>query len=120
MDFTGQYMVQTSNSLLSPIKSMVARGNQWYPRIHLHASLRTCTYLHASLCAPPHTPVCTSEHLHAPLCEHPCTPPCTLCTPLHAPLCIPLHTSMHEADWLIVPTTSNHIPAFKCLINIKS
>ena len=26
---TGQNMPQTSNSLLSPAKSMVARGNQW-------------------------------------------------------------------------------------------
>ena len=25
-------MPQTSNALLSPTKSMVARGNQWYPR----------------------------------------------------------------------------------------
>ena len=29
MGITGQNMPQTSNSLLSPTKSMVARGNQW-------------------------------------------------------------------------------------------
>ena len=29
MGITGQNMPQTSNSLLSPTKSMAARGNQW-------------------------------------------------------------------------------------------
>ena len=29
MGITGQNMLQTSNSLLSPTKSMVAMGNQW-------------------------------------------------------------------------------------------
>ena len=31
MDIRPQNMAQTSNFLLSPTKSMVARGNQWYP-----------------------------------------------------------------------------------------
>ena len=44
-----------------------------------------------------HPSVYPSAHLH--------TPPCT---------------SAHDSDWLIVPTTTNHIPAFKNLINIKS
>ena len=29
MSITAQNMPQTSNSLLSPTKSMIARGNQW-------------------------------------------------------------------------------------------
>ena len=37
MGITGQNMLQTSNSLLSPTKSMVARGNQWKPRTNSDA-----------------------------------------------------------------------------------
>ena len=59
MGLRPQNMLQTSNSLLSPTKSMVARGNQWQP-------------LHTPLHAPLWTPVCTS--LHAPICAPPCAP----------------------------------------------
>ena len=95
MGIRSQNMTQTSNSLLSPTKSMVAMGNH--------------------LCAPLCTP---SVHpLHTPPGTPPCTPPCTPPRTLHAPLC----TSLHAPLWLVkCPTTSNHIPAFKNLINIKS
>ena len=89
---------------------------------HLHAPLRTPPCTSAHLRTPPRTyahlrtPLC---HLHVPLCAPPCTPPCTSAH-LCAPLCTPPHTSTHNSDWLIVPTTTNHIPAFKNLINIKS
>ena len=147
-------VLQTLNSLLSPTKSMVARGNHLraplrtppctplhtnpctskHPSMHLRAPLLTppCTPPHTSvhfrapLCTLPHTPPCTSAHPSMHLCTPLCAPLCTLCTPpchpsmhLHTSLCTPLHTSMQDSDWLIVPTTSNHIPAFKILINIK-
>ena len=80
-------------------------------------------HLHAPPCNPP----CTSVHLHAPLHTPLRTsmhPSVHLRTPLSAPLRTPLHTppctSAHDSDWLIVPITTNHIPAFKNLINIKS
>ena len=159
MGIRPQNVPQTSNSLLSPTKSMVARGNHFHapphtlhvrctsahPSTHLHAPLRAplstppLTSMHPSahlstpLGPPLRTPLCTSihpsMHLHTPLhtsvhtSVHPSahlrTP---LCTSVHlcAPLCTPLHTSVQDFDWLIVPTTSNHIPAFKNLINIKS
>ena len=81
------------------------------PRTPLHTPTRTS----APLCAPP----CISAHLRAPLRAPPRTPPCTS-VHLRAPLCTPPRTSVHDSDWLIVPTTTNHIPAFKNLINIKS
>ena len=89
--------------------------------------MHLCTILCVPLCTSTHpsahfcTPLHTSTQLRAPLCTsmHLCTTPRTsrhLCTPLR----VPPHTSMQDSDWLIVPTTSNHMPAFKNLINIKS
>ena len=73
MGIRSQNMPQTSNSLLSPTKSMVARGN--------HPSTPPpCPSLHAPSAPPPHP-------LRAPSVPL-CTPPCPLCTPsmpLHAP-----------------------------------
>ena len=44
MGMTGQNMPQTSNSPLSPTKSMVARGNQWKPRTNNDAHLKFWDY----------------------------------------------------------------------------
>ena len=100
MGITGQNVPQTSNSLLSPTKTMVARGNQW-------TSLHPSAHLHSPLCVPLCIPLYTSTHpstqpstyLHAPvhLCTsvhfsgHLCAP---LCAP-HSPLPTSLHTSVH-------------------------
>ena len=44
MGITGENMPKTSNSLLSPTKSMVARGNQWKPRTNNDAHLKFLVY----------------------------------------------------------------------------
>ena len=53
MCITGENMLQTSNSLLSPTKSMVARGNQCLPRTNNDAN-------------PPHTSMHESHWLSVP------------------------------------------------------
>ena len=58
---------------------------------------------------------------HGQTVMHPSVHP--LCAPLRPPLhAPPLRTPLRTppSDWLSVPATSNHIPAFKNLINIKS
>ena len=124
-----QNMPQTSNSLLSPTKSMVAMGNA-YPlcvpplRTPPHTPPHTpsayplrvplCIPLRIPLCVPPpHTPSAypSTYPLHVP-------PPLT---PLHTPSAYPLrvppsHTPsayplcIPEWIWLVnVPTTANQI-----------
>ena len=44
MSITPQNQPQTSISLLSPTKSMVARGKQWYPRTSIDASFKFLDY----------------------------------------------------------------------------
>ena len=125
MVIRSQSMPQTSKSLLSPTKFMVARGNP------LHAPL--CTLLHTPLCTPLHAPFLTpSAHPSVHPSAHPSACPST--HPSAHPSMYPsAHPSVHPSihlprtpprtplsDWLSVPTTSNHIPAFKNLINIKS
>ena len=82
-------MPQTSNSLLSPIKSMVTKATN----LPLYNPLLTYTEPSAHLCEP--LQLCKLLHISV-------TSPCTsvyssvhLCMSLHAPLCIPLSTSMH-------------------------
>ena len=101
-------MPQTSNSLLSPTKFMVARGN------HL------CAPLHAP---PLHTPSAYPSMYPSPypLCISP------LCTPPHAlstyPLCIPPphipSAYLNESDWLMFPPQPIRSLGLKNLININ-
>ena len=95
-----QNMPQTSNSLLSPTKSMVAMGNAYPLRV---PPPRT----------PPHTP--SMYPLHVPPPRPPSAYP--LCVPLRVPLRVPpLHTPsaypLHVPEWIWlvnVPTTANQI-----------
>ena len=104
--------------------------------------LHISTHLHAHLHTPPHTHLHTSMHPSAHPSMYLCAPPCKILIGevlpphhipafknlinikswfffpitsihLHAHLCAPSCTSVQDSDWLGVPTTSNHIPAFK-------
>ena len=97
-------MPQASNFLLSPIKSMVVRGNQWYPRINRDAPLKFLDYqppiiwviMHFKICTQAvHLPF-TSIHLlcsfHTPCMHLPCSVLCAPYVYLHVPsmhLCVP-------------------------------
>ena len=128
-------MPQTSNSLLSPTKFMVARGNHlhtplstvcpWHPSMHPSTQPSTHPSMHPSV----HPSMHPSAYPSADPFTHPSTHPSMhpLCGPLHASLHAPLHAPLHTpplctppSDWLSIPTTSNHIPAFQILINIES
>ena len=89
MGIRPQNMPQTSNSLLSPTKFMVARGN--HPS--MHPSMPLCTPSTHPLC-PLHTP----PHPSVPLRTSPC-PLHTPSMPLHAPSA-PLH-ALAEELWLV-------------------
>ena len=124
------------------LKNLINIKSYFFPHPSMHP-LRApppCTPSHSPsmhplcthLCTPPLcTPPCTpSTHplrppLHTPLCTPPLRTPSThpIHAPLHTPLCTPPPCTLPHtppSDWLSVPTTSNHIAAFKNLINIKS
>ena len=66
MGIRPQNITLTSNSLLSPTKSMVARGNQWYRRTNIDAHLKFLEYQPPIMGIRPQKIILTSNSLLSP------------------------------------------------------
>ena len=121
MCITPQNMLQTSNSLLSPTKSMVLLGatnsnpsleNCDWSMVPTIANDTSYVYPMCTRCVPYMHPMCTlytpSVHLTCTICAPYMYPTCNLCVPYMHLMCT-LHMLLEKSDWPRIPTKTNDI-----------
>ena len=120
MGIKPQHKPQTSNSLLPPIKSMVAcrtmalQHSFHFPTmaLHYHVTHFTSSPWHCITHSfAPNVPLCAPSILHCTLC----TPLCTLHTPLHT-----LHPSVHSACPSMQSLWPLHTVCTLCISSMQS
>ena len=119
---TAQNMSQTSNSLLSPTKSMVARVTDPLQNSSYTvpcASLQNPPCAESSAPTPLLVPLCRTlcAPFHVPLCRTLCTPSMCLSTEssVHPSMCLSAEPSAHPMCLCKILHTPLHVPLYRTL-----